>query len=309
MAIHPFRIAGLLLILIITAASYGCKHKPPTEPPAGSFLEDIFTTVNTNPDLAMFCRSMPGYLDEMEGLMKKNKYDLQAIFRSSGTYFGYAFCCMEDTDKKEAGQLYLKGRDLALSELRRYSFFDQAVDESITKFRQALPYNFDKRNIQPLFWAAMNWFGWVRLNLDMPEARADIPKVEAMLEYVNSLDRAYENGIVHAVLGAVYALQPENDGGDPDKARQEFENAFLYTGNSILVVHVLYAEFYATRIKDRELFQKTLQKVLNTPPDKYPDKTFVNEVARRKAKLLLDNMDAYFSQAQEMKIEEETPAP
>jgi len=298
------RISGWLLIFIAILISSGCKHKPPGGPPPGSYLEDIYGNANTTADSDLFCRSMPAYLDELDGLMKKNKYDLPLIFRASGAHYGYAFSCLEDADKKAASEIYLKGRDLSMAELRRYSFFDQAFDDTIQKFRQALPYNFDKRNIQPLYWAALNWFGWISVNLDTPEARADIPKVEAMLEYVNKLDRTYGNGTAHAVLAALYALQPKDAGGDPEKARQEFENAFLYTGNSILAVHVWYARFYATQIQDRPLFEKTLKQVVDTPANQYADKTFVNEAARRKAALLLANVESLFSKPEETKTEE-----
>lgn len=303
---RSFRISGWLLIITIIILLSGCKHKPPAGPPAGSFLEDIYTTANTNPDVEMFCKAMPGYLYDLEGLMMKNKYDLPLIFRASGAHYGYAFCCLEDSDKKAAAETYLKGRDLAMAELRRYSYFDQAFDDTIPRFQQALPYNFDKRNIQPLYWAALNWFGWISLRMDTPEAQADIPRVEAMLEFVNSLDRSYGNGTVHAVLAAIYALQTSTAGGEPEKARQEFENAFLYTGNSILAVHVMYAQFYATRIQDRKLFEKTLKQVIETPANQYADKTFINEVARRKASLLLANAELLFSKPQEMNVEEGT---
>lgn len=301
-----YRIPGWLLIIFLIIIASGCKHKPPGGPPAGSYLEDIYGTANTSSDIEMFCRSMPAYLDELDGLMKKNKYDLPLIFRASGAHYGYAFSCLDDTDKKAAAEIYLKGRDLSMAELRRYSYFDQAFDDTIQKFKQALPYNFDKRNIQPLYWAALNWFGWITLNMDTPEAQADIPRVEAMLEFVNTLDRSYENGTVHAVLASLYALHPKDAGGDPEKARQEFENAFLYTGNSILAVHVMYARFYATQTNDRQLFEKTLKQVLETPANQYADRTYVNEVARKKAALLLESADQLFSKPQEMKVEEGT---
>lgn len=303
---HLPRVAGWLLIMTVIVSLAGCKHKPPVEPPLGSLLEDIFTTVNTNTDMAVFARSMPGYLDELDGLMKKNIYDLPLIFRASGAHFGYAYCFLEDTDRQEASKIYLKGRDLSLGELRRYSYFDQAFDDTGPKFQQALSYNFDKRNIQPLYWAALNWFGWISLNPDTPEARADIPKVVAMFEFVNKLDRTYGNGTAHAFLGALYAIASKEDGGDPEKARQEFENAFLYTGNSLFSVHVMYAEFYARQVQDRQLFEKTLKQVLETPADTYADKTFVNEVARRKAQLLMANADAQFPKAQDPKVQVDT---
>ncbi len=298
MALRSFRFAGWFLILTIIGFLSGCAHKAPVEPPAGSFLEDIYATVNTNPDVDMFSKAMPAYLQQMDSLTKANPVDVTLIFRASGAYFGYAFCFVEDTDKQEASLLYLKGRDYALGELRRYRVFDLAFNDTVPKFKEALLYNFDKRNLQALYWTANNWLGWITLNLDMPEARADIPKLEAMLEYINMLDESYNNGIAHATLGATYAIRPKTEGGNPEKAKEQFNRAFAYTGNSLFTVHVMYAKFYACQIQDRGLFQKTLEKVIATPANYYPNKAFVNEVARRKAKVLLENVDTYFKAAQ-----------
>ena len=294
MATCWFRIAGLLLILTIFTLSTGCAHKAKVEPTAGSFLDDIFTTVNADPDVDKFSKAMPTYLQQMDGFIKSNPEDIQSIFRASGAYFGYAFCFVEDSDKEQASLLYLKGRNYALDELKRYRIFKQALNDDIPRFKQALPESLDKRDIQALYWTALNWLGWINLNLDNTDALADIPKVQAILEYIHTLDESYNNGIVHAALGTLYANRRKADGGDPEKAREEFNKAFSYTGNSLFAVHVMYAKFYAHQIQDRQLFQKTLEKVIATPSGYYPDKTFVNEVARRKAMLLLENADTYF---------------
>lgn len=311
MVARSFRIAGWFLLLTVVLLS-GCKHKPVPEPPLGMMLDDIYSTANTNPDVDLYCKAMPSYLQEMEDLIpvnvKSNPLDLTFIFRTAGAYYGYAFSCMEDVNKEEAASLYLKGRDHALGELRRYSFFDSSFNDSIPRFRRALEYNFDKRNLPALYWTAANWFGWITLNLDSAEARRDLQRVEAILEFVNKLDRTYNNGTAHAILASVYGLRSTEEIGDPEKARQEFENAFLYTSDSILAVHVMYAKFYAVQTRDRELFQKTLKKVIETPANTYPEKTFVNEAARRKAQLLLKNADVLFKPSGEKKAPE-TPTP
>jgi hypothetical protein len=225
------------------------------------------------------------------------------LYRLSGGYYGYAFCFLEDTDNKEASINYLKGRDYSLEELKRYRIFYHAItyETSALVFKNSLPASFDKKTIQPLYWAAMNWAGWINLNLDKPEALADSSKVEAMLEFINEMDSSYNNGSVHAALGAMYTNRPKTAGGNPDKAREEFDNAFTYSGNSILLFHVMYARYYAIRTQDKELFRKTLTTVLETPANTYADKTFINEVARRKAKVLLDNIDKYFKAAETKK--------
>jgi len=302
MAIHSFRIAGWLLIVTILVLLSGCAHKAAVEKPTGSYLEDIYATANTNPDVETFSAAMPPYLQYMDNLILPVSEDL-LYYRISGAYYGYAFCFVEDTDKKEASSLYLKGRDYAMTELKRYRIFFTAVtyESTIQEFKASLPASFSKAHIQGIYWTAMNWAGWINLNLDKPEALADIPKVEAMLEFVILLDGSYNSGSAYAALGALHANRAKEQGGNLERAKDEFDAAFTYSGNSILLFHVMYAQYYATQVQDRELFRKTLTTVLETPANTYPDKTFMNEVARKKAKVLLDNIDKHFKAAETKK--------
>jgi hypothetical protein len=304
MSLRSFRFIGWYLILIIGVCLSGCAHKKPVEPPLGMFLEDIYVTENRSQDVDKFRDAMPAYLEQYDKQITPET-DEKVIYKAAGAYFGYAFCFIEDTNKEQASELYLKGRKYAMSELNRYRLFEEGFNRSIPEFKQALNDAFDKRNIQALYLAAVNWVGWINLNMDKPEARADMPKVIAMLEFINDLDASYANGAVHAALGSLYANRPKADGGDPVSAKEQFELAFSYCGRSLMNIDVMYARFYATQIQSMGLFKDTLENVLATPADKYPDKAFVNEIARRKAKVLLDNMNTYFKPVEEKKPEAE----
>lgn len=302
MARKSIRTAGWILFMIAACivCTTGCKPKQIPEPPTGSYLESIYSNANPNPDVEMFNNAMPPYLQYLDGLILSNKDEL-LLYRASGAYYGYSYCFAEDTDRKEASDNYLKARDYAMSELKRYRSFNQVMsyDSNLQSYKQALKYNFDKRNLPALYWTAMNWTAWINLNLDKADAIADIPKVEAMLEFITNIDGSYNGGSVYAALGSLHANRSKEDGGDPERAKEEFENAFTYSGNSYLTFNVMYAQFYATQVKDKDLFQKTLASVMETPSNTYADKTFVNEIAKRKAKLLLDNIDNYFKPPKE----------
>ena len=47
-------------------------------------------------------------------------------------------------------------------------------------------------------------------------------------------------------------------------------------------------------MQDRALFEDTLKKVVSAPVNYFPEKNFANEVAKRKAQALLDDVDSYF---------------
>ncbi|MGD0210337.1 MAG: TRAP transporter TatT component family protein, partial [Desulfomonilia bacterium] len=153
---------------------------------------------------------------------------------------------------------------------------------------------------------------WHGFNCDARASYNPVAAKEAWaltLEFFNTLDESYNNGTAHAVLGTLYANRPKAEGGDPEKAKEQFDKAFTYSGNSVFTIHVMYAKFYACRIQDRELFKKTLEQVIGTPANTYVDKTFVNEVARRKAKVLLEHIDTYFKVAETKKKSEAGTTP
>jgi len=59
-------------------------------------------------------------------------------------------------------------------------------------------------------------------------------------------------------------------------------------------VRLLFAKTYAVQNQNRELFESQLQAVVNAPPDLFPEQRLANEVARKKAAQLLDQIDELF---------------
>jgi hypothetical protein len=299
MATRSRMIVRHILIITIVVFMSACAHHKPVqkeEPPPGTYLEKIYTTPNTKTDLEMFREAMPPYIDFLSNSLNPKVDDDKLLCRVAGVYYGYAYCLVEDRNRKDASELYLKGRDLALRELKYYRIFNQALAYklSVDAFRKALDESFTKAKAPVIYWAAMNWGAWICINLNKPDAMEDIPKVQAMLEFVNSCDDSYENGSVHAMLGALYAVQPKMEGGDPARAKEEFEKAFSCSFSSTLTYQVMYARYYAYPMKDRALFEGTLQSVLDKPANYFSDMNFVNEVAKKRAGILLKNVDKYF---------------
>jgi hypothetical protein len=125
MAIGSFRIARLFPILIIAVVLSGCAHhKAKEEKPAGTYLEDIYATSNPSTDLEKFSSAMPPYLGYIDGLIHPETEDGAVFSRVSGAYYGYAFCFVEDKDKKEGqppvpqGKRSRPGRAQAVPDLR-----------------------------------------------------------------------------------------------------------------------------------------------------------------------------------------------
>ncbi|HVN72093.1 MAG TPA: TRAP transporter TatT component family protein [Desulfomonilia bacterium] len=290
MAIGKTTVKGILFILFMALA--GCSQKAFMVKSMDPIMDDMRTAVNMNTDVDLLRDAMPASLIQLDGFIVAAPDD-KLILRAAEGYFGYANSFVEDTDKKRAGQLYIKARDYGLRVLKGYSWFSKALDGPEPAFKEML-YGFGRGDVPALFWTANSWLAWIGLNPDDPQAMMDLPKVIDMLDRVVELDESYYYGCAHMALGTYYASLPRMLGDNTAKAKKHFDKAFEISGGKLLLVHYMYAKFYAYQIQDRDLFVKTLEKVLQTPSETYPDMAFVNEVARRKAKVLLDNVDMYF---------------
>jgi hypothetical protein len=291
MALRLFRLAGLILILGMVS---GCP-KALIVKSMDPIMVDLTTAMNKNTDVEMLRKAMPVYLEQMDGFILSAPEENEALLlRAAEANYLYASSYVEDSDTKRASLLYLKARKYTLDELRRYRIFDQAFTMTTPEFYKALYEGLDIKDLPFIYWTAINWAAWISINADKPEAQEDMPKVEAMLKYVLDLDESYREGTAHAWLGTLYACRPKSAGGNPRTAKEQFDKAFILSGNSLFSVHVLYAKHYARQIQDKELFKKTLEKIAASPVGYYPDKAFVNEAAKMRARGLLENIDKFF---------------
>jgi hypothetical protein len=286
------RLRSTIMICALLALSCGCANKAFMIKSMDPIMKDLDLAVNRTTDLDMLRDAMPVFLVQMDGFITSVPDD-SLLLKGAESYYGYTFAFVEDTDRQRASMLYLKARYYALRSLTGYSDFSEKLSRPPEEFRQML-YGFGEGNIGHLFWAGNCWLAWIGLNMDAPQALMDLPRAQALLERVVEIDGTFYHGGAHIALGALHAARPREAGGDPDSAKRHFDRAFEITGGRLLLVHLMYAKYYAYRMQDRDLFVKTLEKVLNTPADTDPDMAFVNEVSRRKAGVLLGDVDKYF---------------
>jgi len=60
------------------------------------------------------------------------------------------------------------------------------------------------------------------------------------------------------------------------------------------MAYVYYAEHYAKKTFQRDLFVSLLEKVLETPVDRVPELTLTNTIAKGRAMELLNQVEDYF---------------
>lgn len=153
---------------------------------------------------------------------------------------------------------------------------------------------FTSRDDAPaLFWLGTAWASRINLSLDNGGALLDLPYAVALMERARDLDERYNNGAVHAFFGSVYGASPRETGGRPEEARRSFERALELSARRYLLHQVMYARTYAVAARDRALFERLLREVLDAG-DVLPAERLSNQLARRRARRYLDQVDTLF---------------
>jgi len=278
----------LSFLLVVSSCSPGKKI---TVMATASLVEDVAVSSYRQSELEIVRQGMPAYLMLMDGMIEGWPDNAQLLLAAAQANASYASTFLED-DKSTASAVLAKAKRYSLKALELKGF-DQPLTCSFEEFDQNLQ-KLDQRSMPYLFWSAACWGSWIRLNLNSMEALAQLPRVEMMIKRALKLDESFYYGGPHLFMGIWYASRPKIAGGNLDTARYHFQKAMELGQDKFLMTKVYYAELYARKIFDRDLFVATLQEVLQTPTDIEPDLTLTNSVARRKAEEMLRNVEDYF---------------
>jgi len=233
----------------------------------------------------------PAYLLLMDSLVEGSPDNSDILQAAASLYSAYAAVFV--TDEARAGRLAERAFDYARRGLCAARKAGCGLAGLPFEAMTARLDDFDKKDVPPLYTFAVAWLVYIRTHADDWTAIADLPKAEAVLERILALDEGYKLGSAHAILGVLQTLRPPALGGEPDKARQNFERAIAISGGRDLSVKVEYARSYARLLYDRKLHDRLLTEVLETDPHE-PGLTLMNTLAQRDAKELLASADDYF---------------
>jgi len=255
---------------------------------------NITEAANQNSDFEMVRDGLPGGLLQMDGFIKMAPDDKELLLSAAESNSGYAFLFVQDENKPRATKLFKKAKEYAFRVLNQNPAFKDACDKSKVEFVEALK-TFDKEDVPALYLGMNSWLSYIGLaNAEDPSLLMDLPKVEAMMDRILELDETYKYGAIHAVIGTYHAAKPEIFGGKPKESKKHFEKAFEISERKFLIWHLLLAKFYSVQVQDRDLFEETLEEVIEAPEDLLPEQNFANEAARHKAKALLEKVDTLF---------------
>ena len=255
-------------------------------------LEEVARASSKQSDLRILREGMPAYLMLIDGMVQAMPDNEQLLIAASQSYSSFASLFVEDQDKEYANLLYGRGKQYALKSLEMRGF-KEPLQRPFDEFKEGLN-RLGKKDVPYIFWTATCWANWIRLNLDSMEALSELPRVETMMQRVLDIDEGFYYGGAHLFMGIWFASRPKMAGGDLKKAQGHFLKALDLGQGKFLMAYVYYANYYARKMMDKDLFNSTLQKVLETPADISPDLTLLNTMAKKKAQELLNRVEEYF---------------
>jgi hypothetical protein len=257
-----------------------------------TLLEEVARASSRQSDLRILREGMPAYLMLIDGMIQAVPDNEQLLIAAAQSYSSFASLFIEDQDKEYANLLYGRAKQYAMKSLELRGL-KEPLQRPFDEFKEGLN-RLGKRDVSTLFWTATCWANWIRLNLDSMEAVSELPRIESMMKRVLELDEGFYYGSPHLFMGIWFASRPKIAGGNLKKAQEHFLKALDLGQGKFLMAYVYYANYYARKMMDKDLFTSTLQKVLETPDETSPDLVLLNTVAKNKAKELLGRVEEYF---------------
>lgn len=283
----------IVVVLLFIILMSGCSlQKFALKTTTGLFKYGI-EALYEEPDLIIAEQAIASNLKLLDGFYIAEPRNKELLLMLTQGYASYSLGFVEDKSVERAQLFYLRARDYGLDLLRLTSAFKDSIPVREADFLNRIG-RLKKKDVPALFWTAFAWAGWINLSKDNAQAIFDLGKVKGMMNRVQELDESFFFGSVHLFFGSIYGSLPKMLGGDPDKAKAEFDRCLEINQGKFILTYVYLARYYAQPTLDEALFDKYLKIVLLAPEDILPGYQLITSIAKEKAQNLIVKKEDLF---------------
>jgi len=283
--IRQLRFAVLLGAVLLCACGNVIRRA------TNQFADNLTTASLDEDDPGTVRDGVPAYLLLIDGIIKGDPENADGLLAGAKLYGAYAGGFVDNPERAQrlANRAYeYAHRALCLREKELCAGLDKPFDAYAAALEDS-----NRKDIATIYGFGAAWAGQIQVNSGNWNAIADLPKLQALLLRVATLEPRYDDGGAYLYLGVINSIRPASLGGKPDEGKANFDKALELSGGRNQMVRVLYAQFYARLVFDQELHDKLLNEVLAADPHA-PRLTLINTLAKGKAKALLESGKDYF---------------
>ena len=303
---RPYVAGRALLVCAVTIALSACSLKTMAVKTVANTLSESGDVFSREEDPELVRDAIPFALKLYESLLDSvpNHAPLLVATCSGFTQYAYAFIetdavVLGDEHHEEAQalrdralRLYLRGKGYCLRamEVRWRGIGDRLLADPVPALTGA-----ERKDVEMLYWTAASWGAAISLGLDRPDLAVDFPVVRALADRALALDETWNAGALHELMISLDSL-PEALGGDAKRARQHFDRAVALQKAQAPGPYVALATGVAVPERNRTEFEALLKEALAVDPNADPSRRLATLITQRRARALLDQVDARFVQ-------------
>jgi predicted anti-sigma-YlaC factor YlaD len=294
---------GLALCIFLFAS---CSIKQMAVNSVADSLSDDGTSVfASDDDPELVGEALPFALKSMEAILQSTPRHRKLLIATCAGFvqYGHAFVLqpaemLENENLQAARKLRERAKRLFLR-ARRYGI--QALDLDHPGFSEAIFADpvaaveaMETKDVAALYWTGVAWGSAISADKSDMSLIGDLPIVTAIMEKALKLNPDWHNGAIHEFFIVYDSARSEAGGGGPASVEYHFRRAMaLNQGRSISPL-VLLAQSACIKQQNRQRFESLLKQSLAFDVNRYPEYRLANNMAQRKARYLLDNVDSFF---------------
>lgn len=290
---RPRRPEALLAWLLTALLLGGCSMGQMVARSSLSIMDGSIEAMNRESDLELARSAIPANLKLMEGLIEEDPKNVALRVYAAQGFYGYAFGFVELEDPARALALYRRGYEHGREALRQLGLSLDLGLSSPDEIRAATA-DLGPGAVPALFWTASNWAKRIDLQRTEPGLIAQLSGTAALMERVLELDERFYFGGPHLFFGIYYGSRAPMLGGDFGLAETHFAAANRVNDDRLLIVDVLYAEYFARQRLDQAAFQARIRRVREAPDGLMPEMELANRIAKERADWLLTQEEDWF---------------
>lgn len=286
------KLSGILALAAVALVLSGCSVRQLAVNHVGNALAEGGAAFSADDDPELVRAAAPFSLKLIESLLAESPEHRGLLLAATRgfTQYAYAFLQQEAEETEE--------HNLAAAfrlEERARRLYRWARDYGLRGLALGGPDFMRSSDVPLLYWTAAAWGALIGLSKDQPEALAELPIVEALIDRALELDESFERGAIHTFLIGYEPVRQGASGDPAQRARRHFARAMELSGGFDAAPLLALAEAVCVPQQERAEFEALLKRALHIDVDRTPENRLANLVAQRRARWLLSRTDRLFT--------------